>query len=207
MREFQIEPDTNNIAALVRSTRSEFIAVVTEPASKLHFWDGHTGKLLSSHAAPQHLLRLFFSPDNKVLAAIDRDGDVHLVERATGAIRRVATGDSGRQPFTRIAFSPDSGRLATVAFGLGRAGAPDPVLIWEIATGRHLASFPGRAEAVGSLVFTPDGRSLLISSRASVRRWRLAPANTDKDAAAEWSSRRSMGPGLLAGRPHYRHGQ
>ena len=102
----------------------------------------------------QHLLRLFFSPDDKVLslpASIEMETFI-LSSAPPVRLRRVATGDSGRQPFTRIAFSPDSGRLATVAFGLGPGGGPDPVLIWEIATGRHLASFPGRAEAVGSLV-------------------------------------------------------
>ena len=31
------------------------------------------------------------------------------------------------------------------------------------------------------MAFTPDGRSLLISSKSSVRHWRLAPADDDKD--------------------------
>lgn len=180
-RELHVEPPTENITAWAGSAGAMFVAAVTEPANKLHLWDGQTGKLVARHAAPKHVARLYFSPNCAKLAAVDRYGDVYFIECATGASQRVASGDASRTPYTRIAFSPDSARLATVASGLSKGGSPDPVLIWDTATGQHLARFPGRSELLGSVVFTPDGQSLLISSTASVRRWRLAPSDNDKN--------------------------
>jgi eukaryotic-like serine/threonine-protein kinase len=180
-RELHIQPTTESITAWAAAAGVRFVAAVTEPSRKLYLWDGRTGKLLARHTPPEQVERLHFSPDCTKLAAIDRRGDVHLIDRSTGAIQRVTARNAGRQPYTRIAFSPDSARLATLVIGLVKEGAPDPISIWETATGRHLASFPGRSELLENLLFTPDGRSLLISSTASVRRWRLAPVESDTD--------------------------
>ena len=180
-RELHVEPTSENITVWAASPDAVFVAAVTEPATKLHLWNGQTGKLLNKRAAPAHVARMYFSPDCAKLAAIDRDGNVFLIERATGATRRIASGDAGRAPYTRIAFSPDSARVATMTTGLSTGGAPDPVSIWDTATGQHLASFPGRSEILESVVFTADNRSLLISSTVSVRRWRLAATDRDED--------------------------
>src|SRR5262249_31862896 len=77
--------------------------------------------------------------------------------------------------------SPNGARLATAVSGRSQAGDPAPFSIWEMATGRRLATFPGRAEDLRSLIFAPDGRSLLISSETRVRRWRLAPGDAGAD--------------------------
>ena len=77
-------------------------------------------------------------------------GHVHLIDRAywrdsTRSPREMSL----VTPYTRIAFSPDSTGSRPLLSGLSKGGAPDPVSIWETATGRHLASFPGRSESVG----------------------------------------------------------
>ncbi|MFI5460472.1 MAG: protein kinase [Isosphaerales bacterium] len=180
-RRFQVEGAGENIAAWACSPGAEVVAAVSEPSWKLKLWDGHTGELLASHAVPESVGSLYFSPDGATLAAVDRNGDVHLIDRATGATRRIRPEEVDRPRYTRVVFSPDNARLATSAFGPGKGGGPGPISIWETATGRRLATFPGRPEQVGKLEFTPDGRSLLISSSSGVRQWRLASGDDDKD--------------------------
>jgi len=180
-RPFRIAGAGVNIRAWACSSGAEVVAAVSRPSWKLNLWDGHTGQLLASHAVLEHVGRLYFSPDGATLAAVESSGDVHLIDRATGATRRVRPEDVDRPRYTNVAFSPDSARLATSAFGHGKEGGPGPVSIWETATGRRLATFPGRPEQVGKLEFTLDGRSLLISSSSGVRQWRLASGDDDQD--------------------------
>jgi eukaryotic-like serine/threonine-protein kinase len=180
-QEFHVGPETERITAWASSSHAEIVAAVTGPEWKLHLWDGLSGKLLARHSVPENVDRMSFSPDGTKLACIDQHGDVHLIDRMTGTTHRVVSGQADRQPDTRITFSPDNTRLATVTSGLANVGGQDPVSIWEAATGRRLADFRGRSEVLGSLSFTPDSRALLISARASVRRWRLAPADNDNE--------------------------
>ncbi len=163
------------------SPGAEYVAAVSEPDWKLTLWNAHTGQLVATHKVPEHVGRLQFSPDSAKLATVDHKGDVHLIERATGAIHRIGCGHAERVLYTRIGFSADSTRLATVGFGLGKGGSPDPVSIWDTARGQRLGTFPGRSEVLGNALFSPDGRSLLVSSQSSLRQWRLAPAKDDKD--------------------------
>jgi hypothetical protein len=62
------------------------------------------------------------------------------------------------QPVTVLAFSPD-GR--TVAAGTSTPSAEgDPVVLWELASGKVRAEFRGHRGAVTALAFAPDGRTL-----------------------------------------------
>jgi eukaryotic-like serine/threonine-protein kinase len=181
---FTVEGTGANITAWACSSGAEFVAAVSEPNSKMNLWDAHTWKLLASHAVPEHLGRLSFSPDGATLAAVDTGGDVHLIDRLTGTTRRVRPEIDDRPRYTHVAFSPDSARLATSSFRTGSGagtGASPIISIWEVATAQRLATFPGRPENAGKPEFTPDGRSLLISSRTGVRQWRWASGDVDKD--------------------------
>jgi eukaryotic-like serine/threonine-protein kinase len=190
---FDVKGSNRIIKAWASSRGAKVVAAVLAPGWKLNLWDGETGKLLASHGVADDVHRLRFSPDGAALAAVDRRGDVQLIERTTGAIRRIACGHAEHVRDTRIAFSPDSTRLATVVLGVATGAEPQSVSIWATATAQRLATFPGRPEVVGDPIFTPDGQSLLISSRSGVRRWRLAPATDDQDRqpaghkAAAWS--------------------
>jgi WD40 repeat protein/tRNA A-37 threonylcarbamoyl transferase component Bud32 len=180
IRRFRLAGSGRKIAAYAGSPGVGYVAAVAEPGRRLEIWDGHTGKLLASHAAPEFLDWLDFSRDGAFLAALDIRGDVHLIDRVTGATRRIRPEDVDRARHTRVAFSPDGGRLATSVFGTGKGGGPGPVSIWETATGRRLATFPGRPEQVERPVFAPDGRSLLIPGRTGVRLWRLESRDDDR---------------------------
>jgi WD40 repeat protein len=179
-RRFQLERAGETIAAFTCSPRAEVIAAISEPSRKLNLWDGHTGKLLAIHAAPHEFGWLDFSHDDALLAAVGWTG-ICVIDRATGATRAIPMDKSLSIRDATIEFSPDSTRLATSAFATRPGGGPLPVSIWETATGRRLATFSGRIEEVRKLEFTPDGRSLLISSRSGVRQWRIAQGDDNKD--------------------------
>jgi eukaryotic-like serine/threonine-protein kinase len=179
IRRFRASAPGERIMAYASSPRVRYVAALAEPGRRLEIWEGPTAKSLASHAAPELLDWLDFSPDGAIVAALDTRRDVHLIDRVTGATRRIRPEDVDRARHTLIAFSPDGSRLATSVFGTGKGGGPGPVSIWETATGRRLATFPGRPEQVERPVFTPDGRSLLIPSRTGVRLWHLESRDDD----------------------------
>lgn len=115
VRVFQVEPSQEHISGLACSRAGEFIAVVSEPSWRLTVWDGRTGALLARHAVPEHAWRWSFSPDGATLAAVDKHGNVHLIDRVTGTIRRSVTGPADVPRYRGVAFSPDSTMLATAA--------------------------------------------------------------------------------------------
>ncbi len=181
VREFRAEVNGQRFDAFTYSTGTKMVAAVTDPGGSLIVWDAGTGKLLATHVVPDGIYRLYFSPDGSTLAAVDHREGIHLIDRRSGAVRRIGTAKAEHPRYSEIAFSPDSTRLATAIFGIAKAREPDPVSIWDIRTAERLMTFPGRAEEVGNLVFLPDGRSLIISSKSSVRQWRLSGEADDKN--------------------------
>ena len=181
IREFRVENANENIIALTCSTGAQVVAAVSEPSRQLKLWDGQTGKLLATHALPEHVVRLHLSPEGSAIAAIDRSGGVHLTDRASGVVRQVISSRADRPRQTSVAFSGDGSRLAIAVSRPLNDRDPGPLSIWETATGRRLANFPGPSDELRHVVFTPEGHSLLVSSQFGVRKWRLVPPEGDQD--------------------------
>jgi len=73
-----------------------------------------------------------------------------------------------------VAFSPDGHTLASVDAG--------KIIIWDVATRKPVGrALPGHGDAVFSLAFSPDGRTLMSSSRSddNVRFWNLETRSPD----------------------------
>jgi WD40 repeat protein/tRNA A-37 threonylcarbamoyl transferase component Bud32 len=77
-------------------------------------------------------------------------------------------------------FSPDSERFVTVG------AFPDTTTrLWEVKTGKLLATMHGHTNQVTRLVFSPDGKRMLTASMdRSVRVWDASPEQAGRDSEA-----------------------
>jgi RNA polymerase sigma factor (sigma-70 family) len=144
-------------------TRVAAAGMATVP---LEVWRVHGGSLTldwqitDNDIGPVRVLvgvrTLAWSPDGRTLACGHmEDGDIRLLDAATGKVLRRLVGHKGR--VNTVAFSPDGTLLAS------GGGEDHKVRLWNVAAGRPrrvLATVPGEVLAVG---FTPDGTRLACS--------------------------------------------
>jgi WD40 repeat protein len=145
-------------------------------------WDVPTGKQLRRILTPflHDLHSLAWSPDGKLLASAGVKTNnlgkiidtVCLWNPATGKQVREWTMRLGTDRQTGgvrgLAFSPDGTRLAA-------ADADNPIVVWDVGTGRSHARLPVQPRGVIALAFSPDG--LMLASGGmdrTVRLWELA---------------------------------
>jgi hypothetical protein len=105
-----------------------------------------------------------FSPDGRLVAAGAKEGEVRLIDVASGqtvrALKEHANAAYRSSLIYRdgrtVAFSPD-GRM--VAWGSWQV-----VQVWEVATGQERLAFEAHRGEVMSVAFFPDGRRLATGS-------------------------------------------
>lgn len=128
-------------------------------------------------------LNLAWPPDGRMLAAGAVD---YAVWRADGTL--VASIYPGGTPSWGMAWTPDSQRLAI--------GDENGTVTLYSATGEGSAAWHdnGPVGSLGSLAFAPDGRTLAVGSRDSVRLLRVADPQVDSlvfhtgtDSGVAWS--------------------
>ncbi|PSB47424.1 hypothetical protein C7B80_09555 [Cyanosarcina cf. burmensis CCALA 770] len=109
------------------------------------------------------VLSVAFSPDGKLLAMGDSNGEIRLYQVADG--KPVLTCQAHTNWVTSLAFSPDGSTLAS--------GSVDyQVKLWEIATGQCLQTLEGHENEVWSVAWSPDGNILASGSDdSSIRLW------------------------------------
>ncbi|MEJ6481347.1 NB-ARC domain-containing protein [Nostoc punctiforme UO1] len=109
------------------------------------------------------ILSVAFSPNGKLLATGDADGDAHLWQVEDG--KRLFT-CSGHKSWVRsVAFSPNSQILAS--------GSEDQtVKLWDVQTGKCLNTLQGHTSWIWSVGFSPDGQILASGSEdQTVKLW------------------------------------
>jgi WD40 repeat protein len=164
-----------------RSRRVHFSAdgaLVAATDVNLHVWDTATGREVRALPVPEGLtVRHFaFSPDRRTLAMELGDGEIDVMELASGKPRLVLNDRPRSKPDldvlplpprafvvggssepVSLAFAPD-GRL------LAQAGDDDKVHLWDVHTGKETATFsPGRGHLT-AVAFSADGKRLASAS-------------------------------------------
>lgn len=123
-------------------------------------WDVASGKRTLHRNCREFLpMHPLFSPDGKWLVLLDGHGDPCLVDAATGRLRHRLARKGGKLSFlinsVNRAFSAD-GQLLAAAYD------PHTTVLWEVATGRTIRTWPGHGQGyLRQMAFSPDGRRLV----------------------------------------------
>jgi WD40 repeat protein len=157
-------PGASNAVDAYLAPRGEKIAVIDSPAeTDLVVYELPSGReCFRKKAESQWLGRLSdmtgavaFSPDGKVLAAMEMHGDpvkcrMWLLEAATG--KTLGRFDAGGPQFN-LDFSADGTKL------LGWGGN---LSVWSVPSGESLRQLTGYTGGPNQAAFTPDGKSVVI---------------------------------------------
>ncbi len=160
--------DTAAVGVAAFSPSGSMIAVGSGSGA-VAFLDAETlrplGSPISLHAA--YLWSIGFGLDGKVLAT---SGALGTMVKLTDVASRSPWGKpirgvEGSFPPQPMAVSPDGRRLAT--------GSPEQLVrVWDISSGRLVASSPERVRFLHALAFSPDGALVAYSDeRGSVFLW------------------------------------
>jgi WD40 repeat protein len=138
---------------------------------RVHLWNMPAGTPLSmGDGGDQAWGCLAFAPDGKTLATAHKVRHSHSsyqysVRLWDPTTRRVGSTLVGHGAYTTgLAFAPNSRVLA--------ATCGQPLLVWDVATGATLVHHKINKQHFMDVIFTPDGRFLLLARRdKTVRVW------------------------------------
>ncbi len=127
-------------------------------------WELASGKLLAAYREPAAaMMACGLAPDGKTLAVSAFNGQVRLVDAATGK-ERATLQQPGGGASNGLAFSPDGKTLAGAGAKPGGGKTPGLVRLWDVDTGKEKDTWRGTmAEGAVSLLQPrrPDGRGRL----------------------------------------------
>src|SRR5262249_15803513 len=138
-------------------------ATVTSNGS-LQLWDALSVKQIGtplSRAPVQHsgtATCLRYSPDSRFVVSGDEDGNVQMLEAATGKTTRPLWGHKGEKDLwvRDIAISEDSSIIVTGSYD-------QTARIWKAATGEPIGRLDHEAE-VEAVAISPDGKTVVTAT-------------------------------------------
>lgn len=146
--------------------------IVSSDGDTLQIWELPRGKLRQTLKSGDHLISaIALSPDGRTLASGDTNSTITLWNLNTG--EPIQTLDinipnpipnSVGSDIGALAFSPDGQRLAmgiTTFHKESSLWSDHSLQLWNVATGNQIAHWQGHTDAVRSIVFTGDGKTLI----------------------------------------------
>lgn len=108
---------------------------------------------------------VLFSKDGKTIVVAAGDGNIRLLDAASGIVQRTFSGHTNA--IYIAVFSPDEKLLASSSRDL-------TARVWDVASGRELYKFTGFRCAVKAVGFSPDGRTIAASGNdGMIKIWDL----------------------------------
>ena len=132
----------------------------------VRLWDARTGENTRTLRGHTEAFRLIvFNPDGNTLASASYgDRTVRLWDADSG--KNLKTLKGHKAGITSIVFSPDGRTLASASSSWheGRKWGPGTIQLWDAHTGQNMKTLKARKWGIGSIVFSPDGRTLASAS-------------------------------------------
>jgi WD domain, G-beta repeat len=156
------EPESNVVSESINARYSpNGNSILTIDKRTARLWNLQS-KLLSVIGKEGDTLNAIFSPDSKLIATTEPNGDIRLWDYK-GREKVALTGN--KSIVTNVAFSPDGKLIAA-------ASSDKNISLWNIQG--TLLSVRKEQAAVVSLMFSPDGKSILTANKNGVvHRWNL----------------------------------
>jgi WD40 repeat protein len=102
-----------------------------------------------------------FSPDGKLLATGDWNGDIKIWNAQTR--EKIAELPKQELPVGGLAFSPDGSLLASGTGNYKEYQKPGTVKLWNTNNWQEVANLPGPSAKMRRVQFSPDGKTLVAS--------------------------------------------
>jgi eukaryotic-like serine/threonine-protein kinase len=150
------------------------------------WWDLKTERRIACFDA-QQLHSIAFSPDGRWFAAGGTGGPLMLWEVATQRSRAIPR--SHLNQINGLAFSPDGKRLMTAG-----TGASDTVKLWDLESGREVATLPGEPGFNDFVGFSPDGNTIFAVGNGPLSRKRTMFWRAPSWAEIESEAQRQVTP-------------
>jgi serine/threonine protein kinase len=132
-----------------------------------YVWNIVTGKLTTlTDPAAQTPTAVSFSPDGKLLADTDGNGNTYVWKLATGKLAATFASPKGEQNPYGLAFSPDS-KLLAVAESSGHTD------VWDVTTGKLVKALNSGGGSV-AVAFSPAGQLLAAAGANALLLWHVA---------------------------------
>jgi len=159
----QFQGTAVSIRAVAFSTDGRTLAL-GDGAGTVHLWDTNRGqpvRTLTGHKA--QIMSLALSPDGHLLVDSSWDDTVHVWNLMTGVLAHVFPrespphsgewGTEDHDPAWKVAFSPDSRRVA--------AAGGSSVRVWDVGTWKRRFTLKGHDEHATNVLFTQDGKRII----------------------------------------------
>ena len=132
-------------------------------------WDSaHWREVARIGPVDRHVMCLAFSADGKSLAGSGVSSRVWIWDVETGR-QLLELGGHGNEYVGGVAFAPDGKLLATTTVSANEAR------LWELPSGRQIATLKGHVQGLTGVEFSPDGKTLAtVSYDRKVKLWSVS---------------------------------
>ena len=148
------------------SPDGKFVATAISDKDRcIRVWDVSTGSLVLEHALNQDCHSMTISHDGKYLVLAAVDGNIDILDLATGDVLREFNAHTGR--IVDISANPKKPMFASV-------GEDGVIHCWSLPNGEPIATFYGHDGPVQSIAWNPEGTKLVTGSLDdTVRVWQI----------------------------------